>query len=445
MSVHPAGRQLRPLIVFSLASIAFATSPIHADRANSLWAYSLNSAEQCQGAINSSLDDAADCFLGNGINSLFEKGISLSDQRLKQTHGKHFSITGTLNWSPDVGSTGGLDLVTPFSLTETDPGNPVAGLRSATFVQQGVTRWQDGSGTMRNDHRHGLVHRFRINDQPDSDVLGLSTFYLHSAEHGHEALSLGLDYFGRWGTGELRYFVPTSDWTVVRPGYEEKPLEGVELSTQFALTTTLDLSVTGYQWEADDGSDDLDRGTRFGMNWRPHSWLSFDTTYDQGNEDSMAFWMRFNLPFGPNAQKPRWNWFGVAGTSSAGNTNLFQAVPEIGHVRVASRAITAVTSSGSVSRDGVSARFVESSVYNGEVVDIEVYVAEPASEDIVVTVRLEPGATEPAAVPGQDYVDRPLTATIKQGTTSTVVSFPLILNEEMMEPRSLGVSFSVES
>jgi len=417
---------------------------VHADGAASFLEHSLASAQQCQGAINSGMEAAADCFLGSGIDSLLEQGISLSDRRLRQAYGRHFSLTGSMSWSPDVGSTGGLDLVTPFTLAGTEPGNPLAGIHSATFVQQGVTRWQDESGTMRNDHRHGLVHRFRINDKPNSDVIGLSTFYLHSAEHGHEALALGMDYFGRWGTGELRYFVPTTDWTMVRPGYEEKPLEGVELSTQFNLTTTLDLSLTGYRWEADDGSNDLDRGTRFGINWRPHSWLSFDTTYDHGNEDTTAFWMRFNLPFGPNTQKPRWEWFGVAGSGNAGNTNLFQAVPEIGHLRVASRAVEAA-SRGSVTNDGVSARFVESSMYNGEVAEVEVYVAEPAAADIVVTVRLEPGATQPAAVPGRDYVDRPVRAVIAQGTTRTVVSLPLLLNEAMMEPRSLGISVAVES
>ena len=72
MSVHPTTKRLRPLILFSLASIACATSPIHADSTDSLWAYSLSSAEQCQGAINSSVEDATDCFLGNSINSLFE-------------------------------------------------------------------------------------------------------------------------------------------------------------------------------------------------------------------------------------------------------------------------------------------------------------------------------------------------------------------------------------
>jgi len=439
MTIQRMDRILKVLILSACMS---AVSALHADGNDSLWEYSLNSAQQCQGAINSSVESAADCFLGDGINSLFKKGISLSDQRLKESLGENFSITGTMNWSPDVGSTGGLDMVTPFSFAGSAGTDAAAGIRSATFLQQGVTRWRDGFGTMRNDMRNGVVHRFRVSDSLDSDVIGLSSFHLRSTEHGHEVLALGMDYFGRWGTGELRYYAPTTDWTVVRPGHEERPLEGMELGTRLNLTTTLDLSVTGYQWEAEDGSGDMNRGTRLGFNWRPHSWLSFDTTWDGGSDDAMSVWMNFNMPFGPGTEKPRWEWLGVAGSGNSGNTNMFQAVPEIGHIRVASRSARIASSAGS---NGVSARFVEPSVDSGETVTIEVFTEESAQRDIKVTVRLEPGATEPSAVPGVDFVDRPMEATITQGTTSTVVSFPILLNEAMQEPRSLGVSVSVSS
>ena len=412
-----------------------------ADGADSLWDHSLHSVQRCQGAMNDGIESAAGCFLGDGINNLLDRGIGLADERGKETFGENFSISGSMHWSPDVGSTGGLDMVTPFSLAG---GGGLSGIRSASFMQQGITRWRDGFGVMRNDLRHGVVHRFRAGDDPDSDVVGISTFYLHSAEHGHEVLALGIDWFGRWGTGEFRYFSPATGWKTARPGHEEKPLEGVELGARLNLTTTVDLSVTGYRWEAEDGSGHMNRGIRMGINWRPHPWLSFDTTWDGGSDDeSMAAGMHLSIPLGPETGKPRWEWFGVAGSDHSGHADmdLYQAIPRIGQIRVASRSVSVPAP---YDRE-VGARFVEPSADSGESVDVEVFVAEPARRDITVTVRLKPGTTEPSAVPGEDYVDLPMEATITQGTTSTVVSFSLIRNDGMREPRSLGVLVSASS
>ncbi len=403
------------------------------------WDYSLHSVQRCQGAVNGDKESAAECFLSDGVNSLFDKGIGLADKRGKEVFGENFSITGGMAWSPDVGSTGGLDMVTPFSFTG---GGDLAGIRSASFLQQGVTRWRDEFGAMRNDLRYGMAHRFRVSDKPDWDILGFSLFYLRSAEHGHEALTLGMDYFGRWGAGELRYFAPTTGWTMVRPGHEERPLEGVELGTRLNLTTTIDVSMTRYQWEAEDGSGDRNRGTRMGVNWRPHPWLTFDTTWDGGNDESVTAGMHLLIPLGPRAKKPRWEWFGVAGGGNSDNTNLYQAVPEIGHIRVASRSTPA--SSSSVNQE-VSVSFVEPSVGSGESVGVEVAVAEPAQRDITVVVRLKPGDTAPAAVAGEDFVDSPIEATIQQGAVSATVWIPLIRNDGMLAPRSLGVMSSVAS
>ncbi len=303
MTTRRTGRMLAVLILAGCVS-GMTIARANGTDADSLWNYSLDTARQCQGAMNDGMKSAAACFLGDGINRLFDQGMGLANQRGKEAFGEHFSITGDVNWTPDVGSTGGLDMVTPFAFAT--PATDGTGIRSAAFLQQGVTRWRDGFGTLRNDLRHGLVHRFRVGDKPDADVVGLSSFYLQSAEHGHEVLALGLDYFGRWGTGELRYFAPTTGWTMVRPGHEERPLEGVELGTRLHLTTTVDLSVTGYQWEAEDGSGDRNRGTRLGFNWRPHPWLSFDTTWDGGNDDdAMAAGMHLNIPLGPRAEKTR--------------------------------------------------------------------------------------------------------------------------------------------
>lgn len=433
--LHRTGRILTVLI---LSGCVFGVSIVRADGTDPFWEDSLHSAQRCQGAMNQGMDSGAECILGDGINILFDKGIGLADERIKETFGENYSISGRMTWSPDVGSTGELDMVTPFSFAGGDLEHP----HSAFFLQQGVTRWRDGFGVMRNDLRHGVVHRIRVEDKPDSDVVGVSSFYLHSAEHGHKVIAFGLDYFGRWGTGEFRYFSPTTDWKAVRPGHEERPLGGMTLGTRLSLTSTIDTSITGYQWEAEDGSGDQNRGARLGLNWQPHPWLTFDTTWDRGNnDDSIVAGMRLSIPLGPRTEEPRWEGFGVAGGGTFGNAGLYQAVPEIGHIRVASRSAPIPASS---SQD-VTARFVEPSVGSGESVDVEVRVAEPTQSDITVIVRLGPGDGVPAAVAGEDFVDEPVETIIRQGTVSTVISIPLIRNDGMQEPRSLGVTASIAS
>ena len=191
------------------------------DGTEALWEKSLYSVTLCQGAMNDGMGSTAECFLGDGINSLFDSGVGLADELGKETLGEHFSITGRMNWSPDVGGTGDLDMVKPLSFAGSEN---LAGIQSASFMQQGVTRWRDRFGAMRNDMRHGVVHRFRVGDRPDWGMVGLSSFYLHSNEHGLEVFALGLDYIGRWGTGEFRYFSPITGWKTVGPGHQERPL-----------------------------------------------------------------------------------------------------------------------------------------------------------------------------------------------------------------------------
>ncbi len=440
---HQTGRILASLVFPAAGAMSIAT----ADGTDSpLWEYSLNSVQQCQGAMNDSMESAAECFLGDGVNSLnslFDKGIGLADKRGKETFGENFSITGKMAWSPDVGSMGGLDMVTPFSFTG-DSGLAVA--RSASFMQQGVTRWHDGFGSMRNDLRHGVVHRFRISDKPDSDILGVSSFYLHNVEHGHEALALGMDYFGRWGTGEFRYFSPTTGWKAVRPGREERPLEGMELGARLNLTTTIDLSVTGYQWEADDGSGGRDRGTRMGINWRPHPYLTFDATWDgRDGDESMAAGLHLSIPLGSRTKKSRWEWFGVAGGGNSGNADMWQAVPEIGHIRVASRSAQISSSSETTRAGNITVKFLQAEAATGSNIGVHVSIPAPRSEDLRLVLRLAPGSGSNSAVPGEDFVDEQQAVTIAQGETSATVYFQLLNNAELQTNRSLAVTVSLNA
>ncbi|MXY65372.1 hypothetical protein F4212_05495 [Candidatus Poribacteria bacterium] len=69
-----------------LVLAALVASPVTIAKADStdtdsLWEYSFNSVRQCQGAMNDGMESVAACFLGDGINSLFDKGIGLADKR----------------------------------------------------------------------------------------------------------------------------------------------------------------------------------------------------------------------------------------------------------------------------------------------------------------------------------------------------------------------------
>ena len=426
-----------------LAMLFVANYPLaQADATDRLWEYSLNSAQACQSAINETTEAAALCFLGDGINHLLDRNIDFANEQGKETFGEHFQITNRLSWSSvagHIGFSGDLDMVTPFSFTS---GSNSPNAASSFFLQQGVTRWRDETGATRNDFRHGMTHRFRLSEEPDSDILGVSSFYLQSAEHQHEVLVFGLDYAGSWGTGAFRYFAPITGWRHVRSRFEERALEGLELGVQLDLTTTLDLNTTGYRWQAEDGSANWTTGARVELGWRPHPWFNVAAGYDKANERdaSMAFRVRVLIPLSSlsNQPKPRWEGlgrrFGESGIPPT-DSDLWRPVEQVGQIRVATR--TAAPSS----TDGeLSVRFLDEDVDSGDAVRVEVSLSEVATEYVRVEVRLVPGVGDHPAVPGEDFFDVPVEVTIPQGSTSAAVSIPLPRNENLEHVRSLGVT-----
>ena len=84
----------------------------------------------------------------------------------------------------------------------------------------------------------------------------MSAFHRHNAEHGHQVFVSALDHAGHWGTGSLRHFLPTTGWRTTGDGYQERALEGMEASLEFDPTTTIGTDLTGYRWQAEDGSDE---------------------------------------------------------------------------------------------------------------------------------------------------------------------------------------------
>ena len=407
------------------------------------WTDYMVQASRCQDAINRAIPEGSRCLLGNSLKLVLGEGLRYADGYGKRSFGQHFQVSGTLSYSPvssRFGIKGDVDMVLPFS----GAGMPVDGKGvSSFFFQQGMTRSWDGagSGLFRNDLRQGIVRRFRLSRTPEADILGVSAFHLFNFERGHRVLAPGIDYAGRWGTGSVRYFLPATGWRPGSAGYEERALEGFEVGMRLRLTTTLRLNAVGYRWRAEDGSHRWDDGMRMGFDWRPHPWFRLGADYDGigRGKDTTRFQVALDVPFGGVSERPPWEGMGVA-VDGAGpaNEELWRPVDDIGPIKVAKRRQGAA---GLVEQARV--RFLQDAVGSGEAVQLEVSLPAAAPEDIRIMVRLVPGSGTNPAVAGEDFIDEPVETTIRQGTTSTTVSIPLIRNDGMEGPRSLGATVSL--
>ncbi len=425
-----------------MAGLAGASSPALADIVERLQAESWTVASSCGTEFTDDASVGARCLLRHGLDFMVDEGLRYADAMGKGAFGERFQLVGDLAWSSTstgVGFEGVLDAVVPFSISASSDG-PSAG--SSLFLQQGITRWQDGGGSIRNDLRHGVTRRFALSGGPNLAVVGVSLLYLHSAELGHRVMTPVVDYAGRWGTGSLRYFLPTTSWRAARRGYEERALEGLELVMRLDLTTTIGLKASAHRWEDADGSARWTTGARVGLDWRPHPWLKLGAGYHGigRDDDSASFRAMLTIPLGAGSKPPRWDGLGVvARGSSLDYSALWRRVEDIGPIRVATRVRT-FDSSGDV-----KARFLQDSVGSGEAVQVEVSLRDAVPQDVKVIVRLVPGPGKHPAVAGEDFFDEPVETTIREGTKSTVVSIPLPRNQHIQEVRSLGVTASVAS
>ena len=249
--------------------------------------------------------------------------------------------------------------------------------------------------------------------------------HLASAERRHRVLASVIDYAGEWGTGAFRYFSPTTGWRPARlRGYEEKALEGMELTAGVDVTSTLDLSATGYRWGAEDGSDRWNEGVRLGIGWRPHPWLEFGARHDRpdGSDGASSVFARISVPFGgPAGPAPRWEGLGLAaGGSAPGVSSLWRPVEGVGRIRVATRRSPArLVAEAQV-------RILEDRVESGDAVHVEVVLPAPAPEDIGLSIRLAPGGGDNPAVAGEDYVDEAIGATIAEGSNHRAGHLPAL-------------------
>ena len=192
-------------VLFFMATAVIAAhlstiSTARADPANGILTEALTQAMGCGTALNHTPQEGSRCLLERGVNFVFGQGIDLAREHGKATLGQYFQIVENLNYSRASGTTGlrgDLDLVMPLFGDEPMPGQET--LRSALFLQNGITRWSDTHDALHNDVRQGLVYRFRVSERSYADIVGVSMLHLVNAEQRHEVLVPGFDYSGQVG------------------------------------------------------------------------------------------------------------------------------------------------------------------------------------------------------------------------------------------------------
>ena len=405
------------------------------------WDESLNAAASCESAFNQSESIGARCFADQAINQLLIKSSQHAEEYGKRVFGPHFQIHNRFNYSSSGGQLiGHIDAVVPFSFNELH--GTKNGTNSAFFMQQGVTSWRDESYNLRNDQRTGFVFRFQPFDALNNDIFGISAFYQSNLDIGHQVFVSRFDYAGQWGTSSLTHFTPMSGWIANNQnGREEKALEGTELGVNLGLTSTIDLGITGYRWQSEDGSTSWVNGARTSVNWQPHTYLRIRADYDKSQTNSnSSIWFGVEIPLGGQPERPRWLGFGTAPDQIDFNEEqLYSVVDNIGRLKFASRR----TVSLSELVDEAHIRFLQDSALTGAEILVQVSINSVAPEDINLILQLEPGKGENPAVPSVDFVDEPISVVISKGTTSTTVSIKLLQNAELEESRTLSATVSL--
>ena len=437
---------------------ADSSTPSHPEDSDSqgIGSSSLSGALACGNAFERGVSSGYRCFMEQMVNGiLLDKTTQYANAYGKRLFGEHFSFANRMTYSQMGGGfSGEVDTVVPLSALAgfagfTGFGGQEDGADTgAFFFQQGVSSWTDSQGLRRYDMRYGVVRRFNVSDEPGANVFGLSTFFQQNMEYGHGRIVSGFDYDGAWGRSTFNYFLPTTGWrdSRSRAGHEERALAGMELSMQLQPTSTLGLETALTRWEARDGAGRWETGARVGFSWQPHAWVKIRTAWDgigtsNPNPSASAF-----LTFPLGGRQPIPSWQGLALGSLAQNhstMDIWRAIDNIGQIRVAERERNMAPHLGDgVPRD-LTVRFLQDSAGSGESIKVEVSISALASEEIRLLVRLVPGEGDNPAVPGEDYLDEPVEATISQGTTSSVATLQLLRNDDMTEARSLGVTVSL--
>ena len=404
----------------------------------------LRATQGCEAAFNNNVSSGSRCLLGHGLNLALDEGLRLANEHGKDTFGENFQLVGDLSYRDGLGLQADLDTVIPLASANFLSDSSAA---SSVFFQYGLTRWMDSESGLRNDFRYGIAHRFRTSEKPNSNVIGLSVFHVRNAEQGHELLVSSIDYGSHWGGGSLTHYLPRTGWLATDGGYLERATGGAELGLRLNLTSTIQMNLTGYRRQSQQELGGRSEGVQLGLGWQPHKWFKLTANLDDkhNGERSHSIHALVSIPFESVTGQHRWEGLGVSPDASSNNSsyNLWRPVENVGRIRTEKKQNSQTATTTTV--NGVTVTFLQDSVVSGETLQIELSLSAPASSDVNLTVRLVPGEGDNPAVAGEDFLDQYVDAVIAKGTSSVVVSIPLIRNENMQEGRSLGVDVSVVS
>ena len=385
------------------------------------------------------------CVMGSVINRMIDRATGFANEGAQERFNENFRIINRLNYSStDDQLRGDLDVIVPLSFSGI--GGSALELDqkpNALFLQHGVTTWKDSHSLRRNDLRFGVVRRFAVSERPDAGIFGVSAFIQQNLERGHKRVVTGIDYTGKLGVSSFNYFRPVTAWRPGRPEYEERPMEGMELSFNMDLTTAINLETAVGRWENRNWSN-LDRwktGGRIGLKFKPHTWLQFGVSYNEfgsGSNDSMAYSMTFSRPLGGVQKQPTWKGIGkFAGGSAPSASEIWRPNTNVGRIEYIERA-TAFAVDGISEVEGARVRFLQNAVASGEEVRMEISLSSPVSEDTRLIVRLMPGDGDNPVVPGEDYVNEPVEVVVPSGASRAEFSIRLLLNPDMTSTRTLS-------
>lgn len=398
----------------------------------------------CGNGFSQGLATGTRCMASRAVNDIaMSRAFNFVAKSGRALFGKNFRAVNRLSYVPSA--QGGLDghLDFAFPLTVMGLNGPDSG---AFFMQQGITRWRDRNGSLRNDLRSGLVSRFTIGESR-ANLVGVSAFMQNNLERGHGRVVAGVDYAGIWGRGSFNMFMPTTGWRPGQRSREERALAGSELDLRLNLTTTVSMQGAVGRWQAADGSKNWETSSRVGLNWRPHPWLDLSAAWrDIGTADeSSMVRAAVVIPFGGPRESPPWNGLGMAVSANTVAPDPWQPIENVGRIRVAERGVVENVQDDDPASivAGASLRFLQASAESGADVSLEVVLPVPAPSDLQLTARLLPGGGDNPAVPGEDYVDEPIPVTVQQGATTSKVTIPLLRNGNMNEARSLSATLEL--
>ena len=208
-----------------------------------------------------------------------------------------FRLDSSIGWIWREGATGAVDAIVPLL-----DGKNSDGTGHALFLQPGAVFWQGIESEDRIDTNLGIA--FRRHFTPDV-IGGWSGFYDYDFKRKHRRLGIGMDIQSGVFHTAVNYYYPLNEWQEGRTGYEEQPLEGVDLRLGLEWPRIrLDASVASWRFEGE-----IDEETK----WRPSfsaeagfhilPGIFLEAGYERQDEDSsigsqwstgLAF--RFTLP-----------------------------------------------------------------------------------------------------------------------------------------------------